>query len=80
MFNAKKKKSMKFERGKKYSYEEIKEIIDRAVLLLPDLDEDEIEVLKKAGKTEERISEFHLARMLSNMLYAAKLAKYLFGE
>ena len=71
---------MKFEKGKKYTYDEIKEIIDNAFLEIPDLDEDEIKILKEVGRTEEQISKFHLNKMLSNMLYAAKLKRYLFEK
>lgn len=75
-----KKESVKFEKGKKYTYDEIKEIIDNAFLEIPDLDEDEIKILKEVGRTEEQISKFHLNKMLSNMLYAAKLKRYLFEK
>lgn len=85
MFDAERKKerkkeSVKFEKGKKYTYDEIKEIIDNAFLEIPDLDEDEIKILKEVGRTEEQISKFHLNKMLSNMLYAAKLKRYLFEK
>lgn len=66
------------DKKKKYTYEEIKEIIKEAhKKAIDESQKDWDEMLKKQGKSDYRSS---MAHMLQNMMLTSEIEKMLFGK
>lgn len=74
------KEIIKFEKGKTYTYEQIKNIFENITASAVGVDEKYEEMLRKEGKSEEEIDKFSFSQFLSNMLFVFKIEEALFED
>ncbi len=74
------KEIIKFEKGKAYTYEQIKNIFENITASAVGLDKKYEEMLRKEGKSEEEIDKFSFSQYLSNMLFVFKIEEALFED
>lgn len=74
------KEMIKFEKGKTYTYEQIKNIFKNITVSAIGVDKKYEEMLRKKGKSEEEIDKFSFSQFLSNMLFMFKIEEALFED